>query len=91
MRLFYFGTYSYCYYILSKFVLYYIYHELFKGEELMTQEEIKRLEKKISTIQDPLGKGFPSFRRVLQEMAFTKNAAELNILQEYMDWKSRNT
>jgi hypothetical protein len=57
----------------------------------MTQEEIRKLEKKINTIQDPLGKGFPSFRRVLQEMAFTKNATELNILQEYMDWKSRNT
>lgn len=55
----------------------------------MTQEELKKLEKRIYTIQDPLGKGFPSFRRILQEMASAKKTTELNILQEFMDWKSR--
>ena len=54
----------------------------------MTQDELKKLEKKINAIQDPLGKGFPSLRRVLQETAFTKSATELSVLQEYMDWKS---
>lgn len=55
----------------------------------MTQEEIKKLEKRINTIQDPLGNGFPSLRKILQEIALTKNTTELSILQEYMDWKSR--
>ncbi len=55
----------------------------------MTQEEIKKLEKRINAIQDPLGNGFPSLRKILQEIALTKNTTELSILQEYMDWKSR--
>jgi hypothetical protein len=54
----------------------------------MTQEEIKKLEKKINTIQDPLGMGFPSLRKILQELALEKSTTELNILQEYMNWKS---
>ena len=56
----------------------------------MTQEEIKKLEKRINAIRDPLGKGFPSLRKILQEMALTKSTTELNVLQEYMNWKARN-
>lgn len=56
----------------------------------MTQEELKKLEKRIYAIQEPLGNGFPSFRRILQEMAVSKKTTELNILQEFMDWKSRH-
>jgi hypothetical protein len=54
----------------------------------MTQDELKRIGKKINLIQDPLGKGFPFFRRILQDMATIEGTTELTILQEYMNWKS---
>lgn len=54
----------------------------------MTQDELKRIEKKINSVQDPLGRGFPSLRRILQETAALKSTTEFTILQEYMYWKS---
>lgn len=54
----------------------------------MTQDEIKKLDKKINTIQDPFGKGFPSLRKTFVEMATKKNTTDMQILREYSDWKS---
>jgi len=53
----------------------------------MTQEEIKKLEKKINSIQDPLGCGFPSLNRMLNEIAIKKGTTGMKILREYSDWK----
>jgi len=61
-----------------------------KGEPNMTQEELKRLDKRIKAIQKPFDKGFPTLYRIFQELASAKNATKLNVLQEYMDWKSKN-
>ncbi len=54
----------------------------------MTQDEIKKLDKKINTIQDPFGKGFPSLRKTFVEMATKNNTTDMQILREYSDWKS---
>jgi len=54
----------------------------------MTQDELKRVGKKIDLIQDPLGKGYPSLRRILQETSTTNGTTELTILQEYWNWES---
>jgi|GEM_PF-1009434 len=57
----------------------------------MTQEEIKKLDKKINAVQDPLGRGFPILYRILQDTAFAKSTTNLCILREYSDWKMNKT
>ncbi|TQI66468.1 hypothetical protein [Clostridium sp. KNHs216] len=53
----------------------------------MTQEEIKKLDKKMRAISDPFGKGFPSFQRIVWEMAVKKDITEEAVLREYLIWK----
>lgn len=53
----------------------------------MTSEEIKKIDKKINTIVEPFGKGFPSFQRILWETAVKKDCTEIDVLREYMIWK----
>ncbi len=53
----------------------------------MTQEEIKKLDKKINTIKEPFSTGFPTLRKVFTEMAEKKAINEFDILREYCDWK----
>nr|WP_319488742.1 hypothetical protein [uncultured Caproiciproducens sp.] len=53
----------------------------------MTQEEMKKIDKKINVIQEPFGKGFPSLQRVFLETAMKKDSTEEIILHEYLVWK----
>ncbi len=53
----------------------------------MTLEEVKKLDKKVNAIKEPFGRGFPSFRKVFEEMALKQNETKLQILQEYLTWK----
>ncbi len=54
----------------------------------MTQSEMKKLDKRIRTIIDPLGKGYPSVRKLIMEMAICKEDTESNIWKEFIGWKS---
>lgn len=53
----------------------------------MTLEEMKKFDKKISSIPEPFGKGFPSLQHVFYEMSVKKDIAEDAVLREYLIWK----
>lgn len=56
----------------------------------MTQDEIKKLDKKIRNIQDPFGTGFLSLYTVFQEMADYKGKPHDEILRQYFIWKLKS-
>lgn len=53
----------------------------------MTREELKKLNRKIATIKDPLGEGFPSLLRIFEEVATKADMNEFDVLHEYIIWK----
>ena len=53
----------------------------------MTQEELKKLDKKIQAIQSPFGNGLQVFRKLLWDMADKYETTGPKILQAYIDWK----
>lgn len=53
----------------------------------MTREELKKLNRKIATIKDPLGEGFPSLLRIFEEVATKADVNEFDVLHEYIIWK----
>lgn len=54
----------------------------------MTQNETKKMDKRIRSINDPFGRGFPSVKRIILEMAYRKEVNEMSIWRELLDWKS---
>lgn len=54
----------------------------------MTQDETKKLDKRIRNIIDPFGRGFPSLQKIVIEMAYQKDVNEMNIWRELIGWKS---
>ena len=55
----------------------------------MTQEEIKKMDRRIQQVKDPLGTGFPSFYRLLDDMAQKKGESREEILRQLIVWKSK--
>ncbi|MCI1965655.1 MAG: hypothetical protein LKJ17_05925 [Oscillospiraceae bacterium] len=53
----------------------------------MTIEEIKKLDKRILEIQNPLGSGFPSLRKIIEETAQRKQCTTADIARQYFSWK----
>ncbi len=54
----------------------------------MTQNETKKLDKRIRGIPDPFGEGFPCVKKIILEMAGRKEVNEMNIWNELLGWKS---
>ncbi|CAB1245066.1 conserved protein of unknown function [Ruminococcaceae bacterium BL-6] len=55
----------------------------------MTQDEIKKMDKKIRMVQDPFGMGFQSFYKIISEFAQMKGKPKEEILRQYIVWKAR--
>lgn len=53
----------------------------------MTQEELKKLDKKIQTIQNPFGSGLQVLKKLLWDIADKTGTTGPRILQSYIDWK----
>ena len=58
-----------------------------EGASDMTQEEIKRLDKKINTIADPFDRGFPSLLRAFGDLAIKMDVNNLEAIRVYIIWK----
>lgn len=56
----------------------------------MTQDEIKKFDRRIRLIQDPFGTGFLSFYAVLREMAEAKGKPQEQIIRQYFIWKLKS-
>jgi hypothetical protein len=56
----------------------------------MTQEEIKKFDKRIRNIQDPFGTGFLSLYTIIQEMAEYKGKSQNEIIRQYFIWKLKS-
>lgn len=56
----------------------------------MTQEEIKKMDRRIQQVKDPFGTGFPSFSRLLDDMAQKKGESREEILRQLIVWKSKS-
>ncbi|MVB13097.1 hypothetical protein CAFE_38520 [Caprobacter fermentans] len=53
----------------------------------MTVEEMKRMDRRILTVQDPFGSGLPVVRRIFEEVAVKKQVAVTDVVRQYMNWK----
>lgn len=56
----------------------------------MTQEEIKKFDKRVRSIQDPFGAGFLALYRVFQEMAEYNGKTQEEIIRQYIAWKLKS-
>ncbi|WP_164997132.1 sulfotransferase [Clostridium minihomine] len=56
----------------------------------MTQEEIKKMDRRIQMVRDPFGTGFPSFCRLLEETSQKKGESREEILRQLMVWKIKS-
>ena len=54
----------------------------------MTQGDLRELDKRIKSIQDPFGKGFIFFYKIFKELSIETGIQKNILLQEYMDWKT---
>jgi hypothetical protein len=55
--------------------------------QLVTVEEIKKLDKRILEIRDPFGTGLPALRKIFKESAEIHELAVTEIVRQYMGWK----
>lgn len=53
----------------------------------LTQEELKKLDKRIQAIRDPFGSGLQIFRKLLWDAAEDCETSGSKVLQSYIDWK----
>lgn len=56
----------------------------------MTQDEIKKFDKKVRSIQDPLGTGFPILLQIAKETAENKGMQVLDVVREHISWKLKS-
>lgn len=54
----------------------------------MTANELKKLDKKISAINQPFGSGFLFLQKIFQEAACRSGSAPQEVLLEYLHWKT---
>ena len=57
----------------------------------MTVEEIKKLDKKVLEIEDPLGSGLPVLKKLFKDFAVKKEVSVGTIAGQYMRWKWSKT
>ena len=57
------------------------------GNNKMTQEEIKKLDRRIRSIEDPFGTGFLVLYKTVQAMAEFKGKSMGDIVRQYTSWK----
>lgn len=53
----------------------------------MTVEELKKLDKKVMEIKDPLGTGMPTLRKLFKDFAEKKQVPTGDVFYQYMRWK----
>ncbi len=53
----------------------------------MTIEDLKKLDKRLRQIQDPFGTGFPTLRKVGEELAEESGLSAHDIALQYLAWK----
>lgn len=55
----------------------------------MTINNLKRLDKRLRQIQDPLGTGWPVMQKVVEEFAEKYSLSASRITGQYVAWKMR--
>jgi hypothetical protein len=53
----------------------------------LTIEELKKLDKKVLEIKDPLGSGMPTVRKLMKDYAAKKQVPVGTVVCQYMRWK----
>lgn len=53
----------------------------------MTIKNLKKMDKRLREIQDPLGTGFPQFRRIMEDWAKECGLSVRDVGNQYMAWK----
>jgi hypothetical protein len=56
----------------------------------VTQEDLKKFDKKVRTVKDPFGTGFTQLHRILQEAASQYGVSELELFQLHTSWKAHH-
>lgn len=56
----------------------------------MTQDELKKLDKKVRQVQDPFGMGFPSMRKLFEETSAQKKVTRDDLIKYYIAWKMKS-
>lgn len=56
----------------------------------MTQEEMKKFDRKIRAVQDPFGTGFLTLHRLSCETAASKGLSIGEIIRQYVAWKLKS-
>lgn len=55
----------------------------------MTQEDLKKLDKRLRQIKDPFGTGFPAVRKIFMEYAEKNDKTVDDLVRMYVRWKWR--
>jgi hypothetical protein len=53
----------------------------------MKIDDLKKLDKRLREIQDPLGKGYPSLRQIISEYAEKNDVSVSDIVVQYTSWR----
>lgn len=56
----------------------------------MTQDEIKKFDKRVRNIQDPFGTGFPILMQIAKETAENKGLQMFDVVREHITWKLKS-
>jgi len=54
----------------------------------MTQDEIKKIDKMVRSINDPFGTGYPRLEKIRQEIAIKYGISESELYRLFASWKS---
>lgn len=54
----------------------------------MTYNDLRSLDKRVKSIQDPFGNGFIYFYSIFKELSIETGTQKNILLHEYMDWKT---
>ena len=55
----------------------------------MTVDDLKKLDKRLQKVNDPLGNGFPVMYKIVMEVATQNDMPVDNLVLQYVGWKSR--
>lgn len=53
----------------------------------MTQDDLKKLDKRLRQVSDPFGTGFPTVRKIFMEAAEKNGTAAEDLVRQYIMWK----
>lgn len=54
----------------------------------MTQDDMKKIDKMVRSINDPFGTGYPRLKKIRRELAAKYGMSELELCQLFISWKS---